>query len=229
VYTRVHEGDTLTFIVSGKLWRNSLVMQDRETSSLWSHVTGEALGGDMTGAWLEMVPSVQTTWERWFREHPSTRVLRKDRTVTESRYARYMSDSERMGIFRADYLRERLPGKSIVHGVVRGTHSLAVTDARLADGTLLNVPVGDDPVVFIALDDGGVRAYVARAGAQELRFILDEKSGAIRDAETGSSWDLARGVCIKGELAGATLEEIVVRLAYWFAWSGFYPRTEIID
>ncbi len=229
VYARVHEGDTLTFIVSGKLWRNSLVMQDIETNSLWSHVTGEALEGEAAGRWLTMIPAVQTTWDRWLREHPSTMVLRKERAFTESRYGRYASDDERMGIFRGEYLRERLPGKSIVHGVVRGAYSLAVTDKRLADGKPLNAVVGNDPVVFIHLDDGGVRAFIARVDDRELRFMSGAGRAVTLDAETGSTWDLARGECADGELAGATLEEIVVRLAYWFAWSGFYPRTELID
>lgn len=230
VYARVHEGDTLTFIVSGKLWRNSLVMQDIQTNSLWSHVTGEALEGEAAGNWLTMIPAVQTTWERWLLEHPSTKALRKEQAYTESRYERYISDDERMGIFRAEYLRERLPGKSIVHGIVRGAYSLAVTDERLADGAPFNAMIGDDPVVFLQLDDGGVRAFIARAEGRELRFITDNTGrAATLDAETGSTWDLARGMCTGGELAGATLSEIVVRLAYWFAWSGFYPRTELIE
>ena len=40
-------GKELTFMVSGMLWRDSLVMQDRETETLWSHVTGEAIRGPL--------------------------------------------------------------------------------------------------------------------------------------------------------------------------------------
>jgi hypothetical protein len=81
VYARTLNERTLTLIVSGKLWRNSLIMQDVETGTLWSHVTGEALEGPATGQRLEALPSVQTTWEKWLRAHPGTEVLAKDRAT----------------------------------------------------------------------------------------------------------------------------------------------------
>ena len=34
------------------------------------------------------------------------------------------------------------------------------------------------------------------------------------------------GVTAFGKKDGA---ELVVRTAFWFAWSGFYPRTSVID
>jgi len=45
IYARRVGDRTLTFIVSGKLWRDSLIMMDRETRTLWSHVAGEAIHG----------------------------------------------------------------------------------------------------------------------------------------------------------------------------------------
>jgi hypothetical protein len=65
VYAREVNGKTLTFGVSGKLIRNSLVMFDRETGTLWSHLTGEALDGPLIGNDLKQVLSEQTTWGRW--------------------------------------------------------------------------------------------------------------------------------------------------------------------
>ena len=45
MYARKVDNRTLTFGVSGLLVRNSLVMYDRETGSLWSHLSGKALDG----------------------------------------------------------------------------------------------------------------------------------------------------------------------------------------
>ena len=53
MYRREVEGRELTFGVSGKLFKNALVMYDRETRSLWSHFSGEALSGPMKGRRLE--------------------------------------------------------------------------------------------------------------------------------------------------------------------------------
>ncbi len=72
VYAREIDDTQLTLIVSGKLWRNSMIMQDEQTGSLWSHVTGVCLEGEYQGKTLEQVPSVQTTWAEWQAAHPDT-------------------------------------------------------------------------------------------------------------------------------------------------------------
>ncbi len=187
VYARTHGDATLTFIVSGKLWRNSMIMQDEETGTLWSHVTGEALDGALAGARLEMIPSVQTTWSEWVAAHPDTRVLRKSEEIRASRYEAYFTDEERVGLFNAEWLQGRLPAKALVHGIVDGPHALAVADAALGDDDLM-VDLGGASVRVRRDAGGGVRAFETEGGA-----------------------------------------ELVVRTAFWFAWSGFYPRTQVVD
>lgn len=63
--------------MSGKLLMNSLVMDDRETDSLWSQFAGEAVSGSLDGAKLEIVPSQLTPWVDWKRQYPDTLVLEK--------------------------------------------------------------------------------------------------------------------------------------------------------
>ena len=188
VYTRTHADSTLTFIVSGKLWRNSLIMQDLETGSLWSHVTGKALEGKLAGASLDMIPSVQTTWSEWVAAHPRTRVLHKPDEIRSSRYESYFTDEDRVGIFNAGWLHERLSAKTLVHGLIDGPHALAVVDAAL--------PEEDDLIVTL--------------GGSDVRVRRDRDGGVIAIREEDGA-------------------ELVVRTAFWFAWSGFYPRTQVID
>jgi hypothetical protein len=159
-----------SFIVSGKLWRNSLIMQDRETGSLWSHITGECLDGELAGTQLEMIPMVQTTWKEWVAAHPETRVLKKSEEVKTSRYESYLADPERTGLFRAKWLREKMPGKTMIHGIVIGPHALAVRDDGLPKGAVRNVTVGDVPVKIVHDADGGVRARRIDTDA-ELRVL----------------------------------------------------------
>jgi hypothetical protein len=47
VYAREIKGQALSFGVSGKLWANALIMDDRQTDSLWSHLGGQAITGPM--------------------------------------------------------------------------------------------------------------------------------------------------------------------------------------
>ena len=64
------ERRTLTFGVSGMLLRDSLVMFDRQTDTLWTQVDGRAIKGALTGRRLEIVPAVHATWKEWKRLYP---------------------------------------------------------------------------------------------------------------------------------------------------------------
>jgi hypothetical protein len=231
VYVREVEDSTagtLTLIVSGKLWRNSLVMQDRETGTLWSHITGEGLDGPLAGTWLEVIPSVQTTWGEWIRQHPDSRVLKKEEAVRSSRYERYFRDPERMGMFRVEWLRDRLPGKALVYGIRRGPFTLAVAEEVMIADPVLNTEIGEDPLVVYRSEDGGVRAYLARTDSLDLRFEKGKSDSTANDLATGSTWNLTQGRAMAGDLAGRTLEEVKVLPIFWFAWSNFYPGTAVI-
>ena len=174
--------------MSGKLWRNSFIMEDRETSTSWSHVTGRALGGPGRGAQLQALPSVQTTWAEWRKAHPGTDVLKKSEEVLSSHYESYFSDPERLGLFRAQWLTGKMPGKTLIWGATVGSHAVAVTDEALADGVEAKVDLGGTPVVVQRGADGGVRAF-----------------------------------------AGEDRDEIPVTRAFWFAWSSFYPNTQVVE
>lgn len=228
VHVRQIEGRRLTFIVSGKLWRNSLVMQDKETGTLWSHVTGEALHGPLAGHRLRMLPVVQTTWRRWYAEHPDTKLLAKPHEIRSSRYADYFRDKRRAGLFRTEWLRRKMPAKTLVHGIRIGPHALAVRDDRLKRGRFVQAELGGEPVVIVRAADGGVRAFAARADGHRLTFRRGKK-GVVTDRETGSRWDLARGMAAAGPLKGTRLEELPVQPAFWFAWSAFFPNTAVVD
>jgi len=60
----------LAFGVSGLLYRDALVMYDRETNTLWSHVDGRALDGPLLGETLEPVPAIHATWTQWNALYP---------------------------------------------------------------------------------------------------------------------------------------------------------------
>ena len=72
MYARDVADQTLNFGVSGKLWKGSLVMVDKETDSLWSHLLGQGIEGPMKGQVLETIPSVMTDWKSWKELYPKT-------------------------------------------------------------------------------------------------------------------------------------------------------------
>jgi hypothetical protein len=75
VYDRNVGEQTLSFGVSGRLYHSNLLLYDRQTDSLWSQITAEAVAGRMTGAKLRTVPFMMTTWREWRQQHPHSRVV----------------------------------------------------------------------------------------------------------------------------------------------------------
>jgi hypothetical protein len=187
VYARELDGAALTLIVSGKLWRNSLIMMDEQSGSLWSHITGRCLEGAHLGTQLEVVPSVQTTWADWKTAHPHTRVLEKPGVIRSSRYQRYFDDPDRAGMFRTFWLQDVMPGKALVHGLVDGPYALAIRDEDLPPGSERTFDLAGEGVRVARAADGGVRAYAADG------------------------------------------RELQVHTAFWFAWSTFYPNTQVAE
>jgi hypothetical protein len=75
VYAREIGGKTLTFGVSGLLYRSNVLMYDHQTESLWLQVKRRAVTGPMTGTRLPTLPSTITTWKKWKGKYPTTTVL----------------------------------------------------------------------------------------------------------------------------------------------------------
>ncbi len=68
----------LDFGTSGELLNSSLVMYDRQTESLWSHFTGEAVAGHLTGAQLDFFPMQTVRFGAFAEAHPQGLVLSRD-------------------------------------------------------------------------------------------------------------------------------------------------------
>jgi hypothetical protein len=67
---------------------------------------------------------------------------------------------------------------------------------------------------------------VVPARTLTLALAPKESAGRFRDAETGSSWDVA-GRCVEGQLKGYTLEWVDSVQVKWFAWAAEYPAGSV--
>ena len=76
-----------TFGVSGLLYNSDVLLYDRQTESLWSQIMMEAISGPMIGKKLEMVPTMNTTWQEWKNKYPETLIL-SDNTGFNRDYSR---------------------------------------------------------------------------------------------------------------------------------------------
>ena len=75
--------------MSGKLIMNALVMYDRQTDTLWSQFLSRGVRGPLSGTQLEILPSLQTTWDQWYQLHPDTQLLDKGGRYNTDSYEGY--------------------------------------------------------------------------------------------------------------------------------------------
>ncbi|PWB46072.1 MAG: hypothetical protein C3F12_08390 [Candidatus Methylomirabilota bacterium] len=236
VYVRpTHQGAPIIFGVSGQLWRDALVMYDRETGSLWSHVTGGAIVGPLKGQTLTPYPASHTTWKQWRRLHPDTLVLSKQSAFgvegTHNAYRRYFEDQEKLGIFGTRNPDAVLPGKEFVLGLSLGDTRVAYPYRDLNRQPLVQDMVNGEPIlVAFSAKEATAVAFSRRVGERVLEFAnLREADGdlVMEDRQTGSTWQVLTGTAIKGQLTGSRLRQLPATRAFWFAWKGFYSQTRL--
>jgi len=184
VYGREYGDQVLSFEPSGALWEASLVMRDRETDSWWSIISGEAVGGDLTGEKLDELPvGEKVRWSEWRRRYPETLVLSVDGQEHDPRnpYAGYfqsdrtfqrieakdgrLSAKEPVFAFRLDGAQYAVP-----HSAIEGGATVVIGDKQL----FLYRPAGAD--VFES-----TRAYEAEGKEKRIEMVesgwVDKKSG----------------------------------------------------
>ena len=77
LYDATAAGRRFEFGSSGFLFRSNKLMYDRQTRTLWNHMTGEPVIGPLVGSGIRLarLPVVVTSWGDWKREHPDTKVV----------------------------------------------------------------------------------------------------------------------------------------------------------
>ena len=251
-YYRQLDGRTFTFGTSGRLYLSALVMYDRQTESLWTHFTGQAIAGELTGAQLELIPVATVSFETFAAEHPDGLVLSRPigsgRSYGNNPYAGY-DEPDGGPILFLGTADPRLGPQTRVVAIRHGGEGVAVVlDALAAEGVIATdvggvtavvlhlpgtaTPLQDSQVAF-GRDVGGTGVFNATVDGQVLTFSrkADAASsagiGAFTDDQTGSTWTVL-GRAVDGPLAGTLLEPIEHLDTFWFAAAAFDPDIEII-
>lgn len=213
MYVRQVEDKALNFQVSGKLWQRSLVMRDRETETLWSHLLGEAMEGPLEGTKLEVIPSVMTTWADWKERYPETSILAMSRTA--GGYDESQWDRPRRFVF----------------GIVgeKNGDSPAVSLRKLQKEGVVIVETRSSEYVFTHLAKGG-SVQVFRTTLEGTSYTFQSSDNVtMTDRDTNSIWSRETGEAISGTSKGKQLEQIAGTLSFTQAWETFYPDSEIFE
>ena len=207
------DGTVLEFGHEGVLYRDSFVMYDKNTQSLWLHVTGEALKGKLKGTQLDFLPSEIATWGAWKAAHPDTKVLL-------GRKARGM-----MGTFALQQRKENY-GLSVGEGRAVRLYPYS----ELARKPVWNDSMGETSLLVVYEPDSGRSAAYSRTlGSSTFEFVmLPPPPGGgpapvlMRDQQTDSIWSGLRGACLQGEFAGQRLRRLTATPWLIVRWKGFF-------
>lgn len=227
--------DGAEFGVSGLLYLNNLLMYDRRTDeSLWPQMLRGARCGPSDGTALAMVPAIEMTWAAWRTLHPDTRVVSSNtgfqRDYTRYPYGSYDRIDNPALLFPVPRADGRRPPKERVLGIPSGTQGgIALPFGTLSQqGLVAAVEIRTGGAVMVVFWDGDAQSAMAFHPALDDRALTFEVvDGRITDDQTRSTWR-ADGLSTDGPLASAQLEPVAEAfVAYWFAWSNFYPEADL--
>lgn len=204
-------------------------MLDDLTDSVWSHIDGLAVSGEMTGKQLPILPLVTIRWDDWLAQHPDTTV-----TTIDTEYLNFYRDVTALGregirqTFRAtlEEIDTRLPESELVIGVLAGKAAMAFPIDRAGAAQPMQATVDGVPIVVLELDDGTATLAYHRLLTDGTILDFERDGGTIIDTNTGSVWN-SSGAAIAGPLAGVQLAFVTSFFTEWYGWAAFYPNTTI--
>ncbi|CAN5889517.1 DUF3179 domain-containing protein [soil metagenome] len=235
---------TLSFGTSGMLYQSALVMYDRQTESLWSHFTGQAVAGTLTDTVLDRYPVATVSWDDWLAAHPDGLVLSRE-TGEERDYGRNpypgYDDIDNPPFLFDGPVDGRLAAKERIVGIGLDTTPTAIRLDPLLDAGVVTADLDGDPVVAWALpgttsaleagrvdegrDVGATGVFHSTLDGRELTF--ERVDDGFVDNETATTWDVL-GSAVEGPLAGEQLEPVEHLDTFWFAWGAFAPDTFVV-
>ena len=210
MHDRRVDGETLTFGNQGALFMNAMTWWDRGTRSLWSQPWGSAIDGPLEGTALTLLPASVVPWPAWLEQHPDTTVVVNDL---------------RPELFPANIIRD-----GFVIGVALEDAATAYPYPLASELGVINDRIGDHPIaVFVDPDSRDIKVFLRRPADESLEepevFFERDDQGRVVDRQTGSVWDISRGVATDGPLKGAAIQQIPYVTSFDWAWSDFFPHS----
>lgn len=210
----------LVFGSSGLLYRSNKLMFDRQTESLWHHLTGRPVSGPMRekNVALKRRPMIIARWDAWKARHPDTRVLALDTGYARNYapgfvYHDYFASPDLLYPARTE-ARDKgvgLAPKTHIFGLHTVGRAKAWPLEAFRGGRLINDRLGDRTIVLIGDASGRtVRAYDRR----DLRF--EPTADPAKLASAGEIWTLTEAALVGPD--GRRLPRLPGRITYWFAW-----------
>lgn len=151
----------LNFGVSGLLYNSDLLMYDRNTQSLWSQISAEAISGPMIGTKLPTLPVWHTTWASWQERHPQTQVMQGDQRFAQAYKSNpYPNYEKQRGLYFS--VTNKAPRQFHPKEKVLGVNLGAISKAY----------------AFVKLREYGMQCFTDKIAGQTIRIEWDDANSS---------------------------------------------------
>jgi hypothetical protein len=223
VYNRRINDLELHFENSGGLIHSALVIQDQETNTYWTLMSGKAIKGKLKGTPLVELPiGSKMTWKSWRTLHPHTLVLsvKNQEHVVANPYRQYFRSVE--GYRQEKASDKRLPTKTMVFAFRYQNSPYAIEHRLLENGRAVSLE--------------GINLFFYRSqGAPSLQSTIAFQSGAEGFLNVDNQWiDKATQASfnplnLRFENSSEGPERMKGFDCYWYTWSLNNPDTRLLE
>lgn len=205
-----------------------MVMQDLQTKSLWSQISGVCISGAMEGKRLEIFQGSHTTFGDFRKLYPEGLLLTKpEKGEKGSPYDSYYSNRDKLGIFGRENNYSDLDGKDIIFGVRSDGRQTAVSKKYLKENRFALLTEYQQPILLTYSDnDETVTAFSPDYPLMDNPENITIEKNRISLRSENIVWDSRTGISVDGK--AEDLKRAPVITAYWFAWINFFPDTKLI-
>ncbi len=232
-WQRTIGGKITTFGVSGLLYNSNLIPYDRNTNSNWSQMLLKCVNGPLAGTTIQTYPVIETTWETWRKLYPESQILSFD-TGFNRDYARYPYGNYKTSndiFFPVSNRDSRLHPKTRVLGILlRNRIKVYPINHFSEEPQVLHETLEKQNYIIFGSKKWNVGvAYKnqLKNGPGNLIFSVDtSKLPIILKDNLGNQYSIF-GEVVEGPNKGDHLLPANGFIAYWFAWSAFYPKADI--
>jgi hypothetical protein len=222
VYEREYGGVTFTLEASGGLLNSSLVMQDRETDSYWSIMSGEIIAGRLSGTKIIELPvGEKIKWKHWVQKHPETKVLSVNgREDTYPAYDEYYASAA--GFRNQETVDTRFKTKEPVFTFAYSGKKYAVPFSAIENGATF---VLNDATIFLYRPENtqifqSTVAYITTGSG----FIKEGRKW--KDIDSGCVFNTAlKSLQFEGNDCPQKMNGFDT---FWYHWSLNNPETEVL-
>lgn len=219
-----HNSSRLTFGVAGRLYKDNLILYDRQTATYWSQLQARPIVGPLVGRGLTLERRAMDimTWRDWRAQYPNGQVLARpqdgDALGGEKSYSRPTVPSgaarQRGGGSSGNHLFDYNTDPYADYAADPQARAEDFDDDRLASkAVVIGVEMDSGPSVAVPED--------RLEQGETLEVSVDGRTVVVTQSDGG---DLRARSQRDGER-----HELAVSTAYWFAWLSFHPDTVLYE